>query len=324
MAEDVTTHGAAESSLSTLFDQRLTAMVLLPYAAAGLILPTLCYAAAPTPQLYIHPSPFPPSFASAGDDPIVLTAPQTNAVLAHHLGVDKHVNWPIASTKQVGGRDWELALGDSTAASLATALPTRQRVVVVLECGKQGCDDAIPLHLRPEANSGSRPIVLPALAPNSYLAALSLHLHRLADSLGLDPTSVIGLQDFVEQGIKAVKGWQGWVSEELGNWIGWHDGDNAKATVIDEPKIDNAGLVNDLDLLDGVCPLPVSPLSARNPGPDPLFATPSRRSSSSLTSTSLPISPTRSSATRVSTRRRTTSTRARKDRQTSLPLRSFT
>ncbi|KAG0661293.1 hypothetical protein C6P46_004064 [Rhodotorula mucilaginosa] len=226
-------------------------MVLLPYAAAGLILPTLCYAAAPTPQLYIHPSPFPPSFASAGDDPIVLTAPQTNAVLAHHLGVDKHVNWPIASTKQVGGRDWELALGDSTAASLATALPTRQRVVVVLECGKQGCDDAIPLHLRPEANSGSRPIVLPALAPNSYLAALSLHLHRLADSLGLDPTSVIGLQDFVEQGIKAVKGWQGWVSEELGNWIGWHDGDNAKATVIDEPKIDNAGLVNDLDLLDG-------------------------------------------------------------------------
>ena len=245
-------------SLYTL-SPRSAAMVLLPYAAAGLILPTLCYAAAPTPQLYIHPSPFPPSLAAASDDPIVLTAPQTNAVLAHHLGVEKHVNWPIASTKQVGGRDWELALGDPAATALATALPTRQRVVVVLECGKQGCDDAIPLHLRPEANSGSRPIVLPALAPNSYLAALSLHLHRLADSLGLDPTAVVGLKDFVEQGIKAVKGWQGWVSEELGNWIGWHDvGDNVKATVVDEPKIDNAGLVNDLDLLDDVRPLSVS------------------------------------------------------------------
>ncbi|GAA5886635.1 hypothetical protein JCM3774_005511, partial [Rhodotorula dairenensis] len=225
-------------------------MVLLPYAAAaGFVLPALCYAAAPTPQLYLHPSPFPPSFAPSAD-PIVLTAPQTNAVLAHHLGVDKHVNWPVASTKQVGGRDWELALGDAPA--VETALPTRQRVVVVLECGKAGCDDAIPFHLRTDANAGARPIVLPSLAPNSYLAAVSLHLHRLADSLGLDPSAVVGLQDFVEQGIKAVTGWQGWVTEELGTWIGWHnpDRDHAEATVVDHLDIDNAGIVNDLDLLD--------------------------------------------------------------------------
>lgn len=308
-------------------------MVLLPYAAAGVILPTLCYAAAPTPQLYIHPSPFPPSFASGSHDPIVLTAPQTNAVLAHHLGVDKHVNWPVASTKQVGGRDWELALGGDSLDSLATALPTRQRVVVVLECGKQGCDDAIPLHLRPEANSGARPIVLPALAPNSYLAALSLHLHRLADSLGLDPAAVVGLQEFVEQGIKAVQGWQGWVSEELGNWIGWHEArDNVEATVIDESqyKVDNAGIVNDLDLLDAVRPhfFP-SPHGALIENPrslTPLFFrhSHSRQNSSSLTSTSSPTSPTRSSAARVSTRRRTTSTRAPRDRKRSLPSRSFT
>ncbi|GAA5993323.1 hypothetical protein JCM10908_001429 [Rhodotorula pacifica] len=231
-------------------------MVLLPSAVGLFVAAHLAHAAIPSPQLYIHPSPFPPSFVdSQQQQPLVLTAPQTNAVLAHHLGVERHVSWPVSAKSKQGGagsREWELALGGGDDVLSTSAAATQQRVVIVLECGKQGCDDAaIPSHLL----LPHRPIHLPHLAPNSYLAALSLHLHRLADSLGLQPSQVQGLNEFVREGIKAVKGWQGWVSEELGTWIGWHDeaeerGGKFKAAMVDEPKRDNAGLLSDLDFLD--------------------------------------------------------------------------
>lgn len=68
---------------------------------------------------------------------------------------------------------------------------------------------------------------LPSLPSNSYLAAISLHLHRLADTLGLDSDSksVVGVKKVVEEGLKSVAGWQGWVGNELGSWIGWNSVD---------------------------------------------------------------------------------------------------
>jgi len=69
----------------------------------------------------------------------------------------------------------------------------------------------------------SQPYTLPSLPSNSYLAAISLHLHRLADHLGLNAESreVKGLKKVVEEGLKSVAGWQGWVGQELGSWIGY-------------------------------------------------------------------------------------------------------
>jgi hypothetical protein len=108
---------------------------------------------------------------------------------------------------------------------------------------------------------------------HSWTAAITLHLHRLATSLGLDPNSpvVVGLDSFV-QGLKSLDGWTGWVGEELGARIGWDkirvrarssSGDvqqpdhfvmfqqeTVKAAV--EPVRQNLGLLTDVDFLDEV------------------------------------------------------------------------
>lgn len=57
---------------------------------------------------------------------------------------------------------------------------------------------------------------------HSWTAAITLHLHRLATSLGLplDSPVVVGLDSFVH-GLKSISGWTGWVGEELGQRIGW-------------------------------------------------------------------------------------------------------
>lgn len=228
--------------------------MLLPFAVTllGASLASVAATTAPTPRLYLDPSPFPPSFVS-DQSPLVLTAPQTNAVLAHHLGVEKHVHWPVSHSHRKGGNEWQLALGGDPLQDDAS--PGR-RVVVVLECGKPGCDDVIPVHL---SDGQGRPIELPSsVSPTSYLAAMSLHLHRLADQLGLPPAEIQGLEELVRKGIKAVAGWQGWVSEELGNWIGWHNdkddggGDDRVRAAVQHGLPDNAGLVQELDLLDAV------------------------------------------------------------------------
>lgn len=105
---------------------------------------------------------------------------------------------------------------------------------------------------------------------HSWTAAITLHLHRLATSLGIDPKSrvVVGLDSFVE-GLKSLDGWSGWVGEELGARIGWDsikvcalelvkvplltsdlEQKNMKAAV--EPIRQNLGLLTDVDLLDEV------------------------------------------------------------------------
>ena len=64
---------------------------------------------------------------------------------------------------------------------------------------------------------------MPSLPLRSWTSLLTLHLHRLAGSLGLDttnPTLVRGLDSFVTA-LKSVDGWAGWVGHELGNAIGW-------------------------------------------------------------------------------------------------------
>lgn len=248
------------SSAGALCASSLSALLLVLLAGFPARASASAASGSPAPELFVHPSPFPPAYTAASDQPIVLTAPQTNALLAHHLGVEHHVNWPLPATTTTssaaaGSRDWELALEQPTLrnAGESDSITTRRRVVVVLECGKPGCTEAIPLHLRPEANSGQRPLVLPALPPTSYLAAVSLHLHRLVDAVpGLEPEHVQGLERLVQSGIKAVRGWQGWVSEELGNWIGWHDGEVQVEPQVEPEWPGKAGLVSELDLLDGV------------------------------------------------------------------------
>lgn len=250
------------SSAGALCASSLSALLLVLLAGLPARASASAASGSPAPELFVHPSPFPPAYTAASDQPIVLTAPQINALLAHHLGVEHHVNWPLPATTTTttssaaaGSRDWELALEQPTLrnAGESDSITTRRRVVVVLECGKPGCTEAIPLHLRPEANSGQRPLVLPALPPTSYLAAVSLHLHRLVDAVpGLEPEHVQGLERLVQSGIKAVRGWQGWVSEELGNWIGWHDGEVQVEPQVEPEWPGKAGLVSELDLLDGV------------------------------------------------------------------------
>jgi len=80
----------------------------------------------------------------------------------------------------------------------------------------------------------SQPYTLPSLPSNSYLAALSLHLHRLASSLQLsaeESPQVKGLKRIVEEGLKSVAGWQGWVGKELAEWIGYDQIDNVSSLV---------------------------------------------------------------------------------------------
>lgn len=70
--------------------------------------------------------------------------------------------------------------------------------------------------------SKTTPYTLPSLPVRSWTSVVTLHLHRLAASLGLDldNSAIWGLDSFVE-GIKSVDGWMGWVGEELGAAIGW-------------------------------------------------------------------------------------------------------
>lgn len=216
-------------------------MLLGTLTAALVAAPLGALAGSAHPQLYLSPSP--PRLHHS----LVLDAPQTNAVLASHLGVSHHL--PLPTAKGAQGRAWEVALDDSPLARS----PDHARIVVILECPKSGCDDALPLDV---LSAASPPLSLPALPSHSYLAALSLHLHRLADSLGLDPESqnpaIQGLQDLVDQGIKTVAGWQGWVGDELARWIGYHGDNSARVNKVRpavEPPARGSGIVDDLDLL---------------------------------------------------------------------------
>jgi len=234
---------------------------------AGTLTAVLCTAApwvalagSAHPQLYLSPPP--PRLAHSAHQAtahhrLELDAPQTNAVLASHLGVSHHL--PLPASKGKDGRQWEAALDDSPWAHD----PAHARIVVVLECPKSGCDDALPADL-----TAAPAIDLAPLPAHSYLAALSLHLHRLADSLALDPHSpaVQGLQDLVDDGIKSVAGWQGWIGDELARWVGYHgdnsNGRNSKLRTAVEPPARGSGIVDDLDLLDAVRPSPSLSLCA--------------------------------------------------------------
>ncbi|GAA5875114.1 hypothetical protein JCM1840_007259 [Sporobolomyces johnsonii] len=209
-------------------------MMLPSLVPVALLLPSIALAAgAPPAQLYFSPSS---SSSSSSSPQISLSPPQANAVLAHHLGVSSHVNFPLGQGRH--GREWEEAL----------TVPAEEgpKFVVVLECPKQGCSDVLPTQF-----ASARPYALPSLPVHSWISALSLHLHRMADSLGLDADSqaVVGLKAFVEEGLKSVAGWQGWVSQELGSWIGW-DEIKRKVKPGVEPIRPNSGLLTDLDFLD--------------------------------------------------------------------------
>ncbi|GAA5968360.1 hypothetical protein JCM3765_002916 [Sporobolomyces pararoseus] len=217
--------------------------MLLPLSVVALLLPTLGLTASTPSQLYFSP-PLSSSSSSSSSPRISLTAPQANAVLAHHLGVSSYVDLPLSSSKQ-GGKDWE--------AILQTPPAKDSNFVIVLECpSKRGgdCKDLLPNQI-----SSSQPYNLPSLPSNSYLAALSLHLHRLADSLNLSPeesTQVKGLKKIVEQGLKSVAGWQGWVGKELASWIGYDQVDQRlyKTLPIQEEASSSGGLLSELDFLD--------------------------------------------------------------------------
>ncbi|GAA6005796.1 hypothetical protein JCM10207_007234 [Rhodosporidiobolus poonsookiae] len=196
-------------------------------------------AASPQPQLYFAPSSLPLSSSSSSPpSPPSLSAPQANAALAHLLSVSHHTHLPL-STGRKSDDGWQRVLDEQVD-------PAQPRVVITLECGKQGCDDALPSEF-----TSSPSYYLPSLPTHSYLAALSLHLHRLADSLGLDADApaVKGLKGFVDEGLKTVAGWQGWVGDELGSWIGWEPVENKLKPAV-EPKLPSTGMFTDLDLLD--------------------------------------------------------------------------
>lgn len=80
-----------------------------------------------------------------------------------------------------------------------------------------GCADVVPSEFE-----SSQAYTLPSLPLHSWQAAITLHLHRLASSLGLDNDSsaIVGLDEFVHA-IKSISGWAGWVGDELGSAIGW-------------------------------------------------------------------------------------------------------
>ncbi|GAA6044598.1 hypothetical protein JCM8097_007447 [Rhodosporidiobolus ruineniae] len=205
----------------------------------------LAQAASPQPQLYFSPSSL-SSSSSSSSPPPSLTAPQANAALAHLLSVSHHLTLPPSSGRTSQDKHWRTLLLDQHVD------PSSPRVVLALECPSSGCDDALPSALTHDAAH----FQLPALPNHSYLAALSLHLHRLADSLGIDhqqlDSAVVGLRDLVDDGIKSVAGWQGWISTELGSWIGWEPAPKVtnpqKLRPAVEPTLPSSGLLTDLDL----------------------------------------------------------------------------
>ncbi|GAA5828166.1 hypothetical protein JCM3770_000008 [Rhodotorula araucariae] len=198
------------------------------HALTGLALvlgPAAALAGSAHPQLFVSPAPH--RLAA----PLELDAREANAVLAHHLGVQHLAHLPTSTSTR-----WHAALDDPLDHRPA-------QLVIVLECHKSGCNDAIPT----EILQHSPPIALAALPANSYLAAVTLHLHRLADQLGLD--RVQGLQDLVDNGIKTAQGWQAAIGQDLARWIGYADPRN-KANAAVKPHSKASGLIDDLDLLD--------------------------------------------------------------------------
>ncbi|GAA5935552.1 uncharacterized protein JCM15063_001072 [Sporobolomyces koalae] len=199
------------------------------------LLPTAAIASS-NAQLYLSSSSS--SSSSSVAPPISLTAPQTNAVLAHHLGVSSYVDLPLSSSRE-GANDWEQALVEGSA---------DPKFVVLVECPHHGCDDIVPTSI-----PLSRPYTVPSLPSESYLAAITLHLHRFADSLHLSPqesTQVKGLKQVVEQGLKSVAGWQGWVGKELAGWIGYEPQDKKYRVQQQIEPVANSNLLSDLDFLD--------------------------------------------------------------------------
>lgn len=76
----------------------------------------------------------------------------------------------------------------------------------------------------PHQFEGVQAFDLPSLPEQSWASLVSLHLHRLASSLGYSPTdkqAFPGLDNLVES-IKSVAGWAGWVGDELGSRMGWN------------------------------------------------------------------------------------------------------
>ncbi|GAA5909201.1 uncharacterized protein JCM6883_005803 [Sporobolomyces salmoneus] len=214
----------------------------LPVTLATLLLPTLALSSS---QLYLSPPLSSSSSSSSSTSkPLTLTAPQANAVLAHHLGVSSYVDLPLSSSREQG-REWE---------QLLSVPPSRSsKFVILLECPSDTtCLSLVPSQF---TQSSSRAIELPNLGENSYLSALSLHLYRLADSLGLKPDDnvhVKGLKEVVEKGLKGVVGWQGWVGKELASWIGYDQVDN-RYRIQPEPtkaREEKVGILSELDFLD--------------------------------------------------------------------------
>lgn len=76
---------------------------------------------------------------------------------------------------------------------------------------------------------------LPSLPVHSWTAAITLHTHRLAESLGIPPDSsmIVGLDTFVN-GLKSIDGWAGWIGDELGQRIGW---DGIKVSSVRQSRI---------------------------------------------------------------------------------------
>ncbi|EGU11973.1 Fibrocystin-L-like protein [Rhodotorula toruloides ATCC 204091] len=155
---------------------RVTSCALL-----GLTLSATCLAA--NPHLLVSPSP---SSSSSHHDPSPLTPPQTNALVAHLLGVTRHTAAP--AQRGTGDQLAFLQGGDDA------GLDEGRKVVVVLECGKGNCEE------------------------------------------------------FVDRAVKGVRGWQGWVEEELGGLIGW-EMPKRPITLPVEPSSPSSNLLTSLDFL---------------------------------------------------------------------------
>ncbi|BGP71354.1 DUF3844 domain-containing protein [Rhodotorula toruloides] len=205
---------------------RVTSCALL-----GLTLSATCLAA--NPHLLVSPSP---SSSSSHHDPSPLTPPQTNALVAHLLGVTRHTAAP--AQRGTGDQLAFLQGGDDA------GLDEGRKVVVVLECGKGNCEDALPSSLSPSSPSVSS-YTLPSLPTHSYTSLFALHLSRLARSYA---APVTGLQEFVDRAVKGVRGWQGWVEEELGGLIGW-EMPKRPITLPVEPSSPSSNLLTSLDFL---------------------------------------------------------------------------
>ena len=99
------------------------------YTTLLALIAPLAALAAPPAQIYLSPAPA----TTDGGAPISLSAPQANAVLAHHLGVAQYERLPTNK----GDRTWEQALGSNE-------WSTGGKMVILMECSKDGCDGTSP------------------------------------------------------------------------------------------------------------------------------------------------------------------------------------